>query len=321
MLAAARPSRVAEISQALAPLALGARNAYLPLLKEAGAEAILRPRGELYVYRTKESFAAAEWEMSVRRRFGIPVDTLEADAIRQMEPCLSADFRYAYYQPASAFVVSPFRLVQSLAELFVRKGGSIVKTELRDARPDGQGGAVLATAAGELAAPNLVICLGAHSKPVAAKFGATVPLESWRGYHIMVPHGDIGLNGVVADGDMHFGVTPMEDGIRVAGLIELASVDAPPNYARADLFVKLAKRMIPKFPDAPTSRWMGHRPGMPDTLPVIGRAGAHKHVYFAFGHGQLGLTFGALTGQLVADLAAGRPAPFDLAPYAAARFS
>ena len=321
MLAAARPSRVAEICKSLAPLALGARNAYLPLLKEAGAESIMRPRGELYVYRSKAGFDADAWSMDVRRGFGIPVEVLEPEAIRQMEPSLSPDFRFGYYQPASAFVVSPFRLVQSLAELFARKGGAIVKAELRGARPDGQGGAILSTATGELAAPNLVICLGAHSKPFAAKFGANVPLESWRGYHIMVPHGDIGLNGVVADGDMHFGVTPMEDGIRVAGLIELASVDAPPNYARADLFVKLAKRMIPKFPDAPASRWMGHRPGMPDTLPVIGRAGAHRNVYFAFGHGQLGITFGAITGQAVADLAAGRPTAIDLAPYAQSRFA
>lgn len=320
MLAAARPSRVDEICKALAAFSLNARSAYLPLLKEADAESLMNPRGELYVYRTQAAFDAAAWEMSVRRGFGVPVETLTPEAIRDMEPCLSPEFRFAYYQPASAFMVSPLRLVQTLARLFVSKGGRINQADIRDVRPDGQGGAVLATDKGDVAAPNLAICLGAHSKPFAARFGANVPLESWRGYHIMVPQGDIGLRGVVADGDMHFGVTAMEDGIRVAGLIELASVEAPPNYARADMFVKLAKRMIPKFPDVPASRWMGHRPGMPDTLPVIGRAGAHRNVYFAFGHGQLGLTFGALTGQVVADLVAGRPSGFDLSPYAYERW-
>ncbi len=320
MVAAARPERVEAICRALAPLSLAARNAYLPLLAEAGATGLLRARGELYVYRSKAAFDAEAWAMQVRRGFGIPVEDLDASAIREMEPALSHDYRFAHYQPASAFMVSPLRLVQNLATLFVQKGGTIRRADVRNVRPGNQGGAILDTSVGELNADHLVICAGAFSKPFTASFGVDVPLESWRGYHIMVPATGIPLNGVVADGEMHFGVTPMEDGIRVAGLIELASVDAPPNYARADLFVRLAKRLIPTFPDEPTSRWMGHRPGMPDTLPVIGRAPRHSRVYFAFGHGQLGLTFGAVTGQAVADLAAGRRGTIDLTPYAAERF-
>lgn len=320
MVAAARPERVKAICRALAPLSLAARNAYLPLLAEAGATGLLRARGELYVYRSKAAFDAEAWAMQVRRGFGIPVEDLDASAIREMEPALSHDYRFAHYQPASAFMVSPLRLVQGLATLFVQKGGTIRRADVRNVRPGNQGGAILDTSVGELNADHLVICAGAFSKPFTASFGVDVPLESWRGYHIMVPATGIPLNGVVADGEMHFGVTPMEDGIRVAGLIELASVDAPPNYARADLFVRLAKRLIPTFPDEPTSRWMGHRPGMPDTLPVIGRAPRHPRVYFAFGHGQLGLTFGAVTGQAVADLASGRRGTIDLTPYAAERF-
>ncbi len=320
MVAAARPERVEAICKALAPLSLAARNAYLPLLAEAGATGLLRARGELYVYRTKAAFDSEAWAMKVRRGFGIPVEELDAKALRDMEPALSPDYRFAHYQPASAFMVSPLRLVQSLATLFVQKGGSIQRANVRHLRPAESNAAVLDTSLGEVRADNLVICAGAFSKPFAASFGIDVPLESWRGYHIMVPSTGILLNGIVADGEMHFAVTPMEDGIRVAGLIELASVDAPPNYARAELFVRLAKRLIPSFPDAPASRWMGHRPGMPDTLPVLGRAPGHQRVYFAFGHGQLGLTFGAITGQAIADLAAGRRGAIDLAPYASTRF-
>ncbi len=320
MVAAARPDRVDAICRALAPLSLAARNAYMPLLAEAGATELLRARGELYVYRTKAAFDAEAWAMKVRRGFGIPVEDLDADAIRDMEPALSHEYHYGHYQPASAFMASPLRLVQSLAALFVKKGGTIRRADVRNLRPGDPEAALLETSAGEVRADHLVICAGAFSKPFAARFGVDVPLESWRGYHIMVPSTGIALNGVVADGEMHFGVTPMDDGIRVAGLIELASVDAPPNYARADLFLRLAKRLIPAFPAEPASRWMGHRPGMPDTLPVLGRASRHRNVYFAFGHGQLGLTFGAISGQAIADLAAGRKSAIDLAPYAAERF-
>jgi glycine/D-amino acid oxidase-like deaminating enzyme len=240
--------------------------------------------------------------------------------VHELEPALAPECRHGHYQPASAFTVNPFRLVQSLAALFVQKGGRLVKSDVREARPDGAGGALLATADGELAVENLVICAGAFSNRFSARVGASVPLETWRGYHIMVPNGIVQLNGVIIDGDMHFAVTPMDEGIRAAGLIELASLDAPPNYARADLFLELARSLIPAFPREATSRWMGHRPGMPDTVPVIGRAPAHRNVYFNFGHGMLGLTFGAVTGQLVADLAGERATAIDMQPYRAERF-
>jgi len=320
MLAESQPKRVEANARALLPLAQAAQAAYAPLLREAGAESVMPARGELYVYRTRRAFEAARWEMDLRRRFGIPVEDLGSEQVRQMEPALSPDYRYAHYQSASSFVTSPLRLVQSLAALFASKGGAIVKSEVRDARPHVAGGAVLLTAAGEMRAENLVICAGAYSKRFAARFGADVPLESWRGYHIVAPQGDIVLNGVVADGEKHIAVTPMEDGLRVAGLLELAGLEAPPNFARTRMFLRLARALIPGFPSEATSRWMGHRPGMPDSRPVIGRAPGRRDVYFAFGHGQLGLTFGAITGQLIADLAAGRPSAIDLHPYRAERF-
>jgi D-amino-acid dehydrogenase len=319
MAAASRRGRVEASSRALAPLALAARAAYQPLLKEAEAEDLMRARGELYVYRERASFEAASWEMDVRRRFGVPVEELDAQSLKDIEPALSPDYRHAHYQPDSAFTVNPFRLVQSLATLFVAKGGTILRKDVRHAKPDGSGGAVLFTGEKEMTAENLVICAGAFSRPFAASLGAEVPLETWRGYHIMVAGGPR-INGVIVDGDVHFAVTPMEDGIRVAGLIELASLDAPPNYARADLFLKLARKLIPAFPTEATSRWMGHRPGMPDTVPVIGRSPAQRNVWFNFGHGMLGLTFGPITAQLLAGMAAGRTSAIDPAPYRAERF-
>lgn len=306
MVAASRPAAVERACQALAPLALGARAAYAPLLRDAGAEHLVRERGELYAYRTERGFAAAQWEMDVRRRFGVPVETLDAAQLREMEPAVSPEYRHAHYQPASAYVTSPHRLVQALAECFVRNGGTIQRREVRDIR--------------DLAFENLVICAGAFSRPFAAVFGADVPLESWRGYHIMVPPGSVALNGLVVDGDMHFAVTPMDEGIRVAGLIELASLEAPPNYARADLFLKLARRLIPAFPGEATTRWMGHRPGTPDSVPVIGRAPAAPNVYFNFGHGTLGLTFAAVSAEILADVVAGRRGELDPSPYRADRF-
>jgi D-amino-acid dehydrogenase len=304
--AASRPDAVERACHALAPLALGARAAYAPLLRDAHAGRLVKERGELYAYRTKQGFDAEEQAMAVRKSFGVPVETLDAAALREMEPALSPEYRYAHYQPASAYVASPIRLVQAFSELFVRNGGRLERREVRNVR--------------ELSFDNLVICAGAFSRPLAEAFGAVVPLQTWRGYHIMVPRGSVPLNGMVVDGDVHFAVTPMEEGIRVAGLIEFASLDAPPNYARADLFIKLARRLIPSFPTRVESRWMGHRPGTPDSLPVIGRAPGAHNVFFNFGHGTLGLTFAAISAQILASVVAGRGGAIDPAPYRAERF-
>jgi D-amino-acid dehydrogenase len=118
----------------------------------------------------------------------------------------------------------------------------------------------------------------------------------------------------------HFVVTPMEMGIRVAGTVEIAGLEAPPDYARAKVLVRKARRIYPALADAGGSEWMGHRPATPDSLPVIGRASRFGNVSYAFGHGHLGLTFGPITGQLIAALAAGRPAAVELHPYRVDRF-
>jgi D-amino-acid dehydrogenase len=118
----------------------------------------------------------------------------------------------------------------------------------------------------------------------------------------------------------HFVVTPMEMGLRVAGTVEIAGLEAPPDYARARVLVRKARRVYPALEDAGGVEWMGHRPATPDSLPVIGRAPRFANVCYAFGHGHLGLTFGPVTGQLVAELAAGLPATVDLHPFRVDRF-
>jgi D-amino-acid dehydrogenase len=313
---ASRPSQVERASRALAPLALGARAAYDPLLREAGAQDLLRPRGELYAYRTREGFEAERADMNARRALGLPVEELNQAELHALEPAIAPDYRYAWYQPASAYIANPARLVQRLVALFTARGGEFRSLDVRSVSPT-----TLLTDHGSLEVENLVICAGAHSRAFAAALGCNAPLQTWRGYHIVVPSNSVPLNGLLVDGDMHFAVTPMEDGIRAAGLVEFASLEAPPNYDRADLFLKLGRRLLPDFPREAQSRWMGHRPGMPDSVPVIGRSPTYPNVYFNFGHGTLGLTFGPITGGLLADVAAGRRGALDPDPYDPARYA
>ena len=317
---AARPSRVEEISLAPSALLGQAKDAYRPLWKAAAAEDLVRDRGELYVYRSAKAYAAARAKFDTSRRHGTDVVELTGGALRQLEPALSRDYEHGYYLPGSMYTVDPLRLTQRLVAAFAGNGGTVVRREIHDIEVRADGGLALVTTDRSDVVEGLVVAAGAYSRGFAAKLGRDVPLESERGYHLMLPHTGVRLQGPVIDGDRHLAAIPMLDGIRLAGTIELAGLDAPPNDARADMLLPMAQELIPGLPTTASTRWMGHRPGMPDSLPVIDRAPAHPNAYFAFGHGTLGLTLAAITGQLIADLASGQTSEFDLRPYRADRF-
>jgi D-amino-acid dehydrogenase len=148
-----------------------------------------------------------------------------------------------------------------------------------------------------------------------------VPLEAERGYHVTYSDPRVELSMPLFMPEYKFFVTPMEMGLRIAGQSEFAGIDAEPNYRRADILAKHMQRILPGISGADTTRWMGRRPSLPDSMPVIGRATKFSNVYYAFGHGHVGLCGGAPTGRITADLVSGRTPSIDVAPFSVARFS
>jgi D-amino-acid dehydrogenase len=175
-----------------------------------------------------------------------------------------------------------------------------------------------------VAADRAVIAVGAHGKALAEAAGDRVPIESERGYHIVIAAPEVSVRTPVMVADAKAPLTPTAQGLRVAGQVELATIDAEPDWRRAEILLGLARRMLPGLPaDIPPERirrWMGHRPSVADGLPVIGPAAASGDVIHAFGHGHVGLAASAKTAALVADLVSARPPVIDPAPYGAARF-
>jgi len=188
----------------------------------------------------------------------------------------------------------------------------------RDARSDVEARRKLGVHIAELDA--VVLAAGAHSKALARKLGADVPLETERGYHIVCPHPGIELSGPVMNGEGKFLVTPMAMGLRFAGTVELGGLEAPPTPRRIEAITKKAKDMVPGLNTEGMTTWLGFRPSLPDSLPVIGPSPKRANVFFAFGHQHVGLTAGPRTGGLIADLVAGRAPNVDIAPYRADRF-
>lgn len=322
---AGTPEKARAAARALRPLVGPTLSALQPLVRDAGAEDLVHRLGHLYVYRSPESLEKDRAAWDLRRENGVEVDAFDADELRQLEPTLSRDYVKGLLVRENGHTSNPLALVERLVEQFVRSGGELVRGRARGFRIEGGRLAAIETDDGDLAADAAVVCAGAYSKPLAAALGDRVPLETERGYHLMIRDPEAMPRIPTADADGKFVATPMETGLRFAGTVELAGLEAPPDWRRARILLEQGRRMLPglaaSHPEERISVWMGHRPSLPDSLPVLGPAGATPDVIYAFGHGHVGMTSAPMTGKVVADLVAGRPPSIDIVPFSAGRFA
>ena len=320
----ATPEKVRAQAKALRPLLAST----VPLVRElahaAGADDLIHQRGHLYVYRSAAALAKDGFAWALRRDAGVVVDEFDADELRQLEPVLSRDYVRGLLVRENGHTANPHALVTRLFEHFCGQGGEIVRARALGFRLDGGRLTAIRSDAGELLADAAVVCAGAHSKPLAATLGDPVPLETERGYHLMIRDPEVMPRIPTADADGKFVATPMALGLRFAGTVELAGLAAPPDWRRARILLAQGRRMLPGLAADPAeerlSMWMGHRPALPDSLPVLGPSRASPDIIYAFGHGHVGMTAAPMTGRIVADLVAGRPPSIDIAAFAASRF-
>jgi D-amino-acid dehydrogenase len=319
-LAAGRKAEVRRISRALRALHAPTFACYEPLLRNSGSTGLLTKRGQLFVYETDDGPAHDAFGLNLRREAGVQVEILNQGALRDLEPALAPIFRSAVFLPEQGQCANPGRLVANLARAVERNGGTISGTRVRDVVMLGGKPAALVTDRGTQPIERLVVAAGAWSAPLARRLGCKVPLETERGYHAMVAGAETGLRTQTIWSERKFVAAPMEEGIRFAGTVELAGLAAPPDMRRADLLLRQGRRMLRHVPEGKIGRWMGHRPSLPDSLPVVSRSPHHPNVFFAFGHGHMGLIGGSVTGRLIADLVSGAPPIIDPLPYRVDRF-
>ena len=318
LLAASTPRRVEAISHALAAILAPALESYQPLLRSAGATDLVQRRGWLILYESEASRRAAEPDLALRRSRGVRVEELDEGTIRQLVPGLRPGPVWGVMLPDCQHTLDPYRLTVALAQDFVAQGGTIQRGDVRTGvGPEGR--PQVMTDAGPLAFDALVIAAGSWSRKLLRGLGDDAPLDTERGYHVMMEN-SIDLRIPVLFADHKFSVTPMMDGIRLGGTVEFAGLDAPPNPRRWEIMAQRSRAVLPGLKPEMRSTWMGFRPSMPDSLPVIGPSSRHPNVYYAFGHGHLGLTLGAVTGRMIADLVASRAPAVDPTPYRITRF-
>ncbi|MCD7059336.1 NAD(P)/FAD-dependent oxidoreductase [Pelagibacterium xiamenense] len=314
------PDRYAAAVTAQSALMQLSRDALARQITAYGLEGMIRREGQLQLYEGAREFEASMPGWQLRKEAGIAFEHLEGpETIARVQPGIAARFTHAGYTPDWMNVTDPLVWTRTLADRFVAGGGAVETASVRGIAADG-GAARIETDAGEIASGHVVVSAGAWSRQLARQLGHDVPLETERGYNTTLPEGAFPLKTHLTFGGHGFVVTRIGKGVRVGGAVELGGLDLPPNYKRAEAMLTKAAGFLPDLKTGGGTQWMGFRPSMPDSLPVISSAPGVDGVTYAFGHGHLGLTQSAGTGELVAQMVCGETPNIDMAPFRADRF-
>jgi D-amino-acid dehydrogenase len=316
------PEQMARIASALATLNHRVYDDLVPMLAETGLSNELVRKGALTVYETENGFQRDADAWMMKRANGIAVEDLTAADARRLEPALGNIVRRAVFTPQWSHVRDPKRLVDALRTWLVGRGVTIVTGRVRDIVAAGAHRVTIELDdGGSMSGAKAVVAAGAWSGLLARRLGDPVLLESERGYNTTLPDPGIVIDREIIFAERKFVATPLSCGLRIGGAAEFGGLEAVANFKRSRALVKLAARYLPALETAGGTAWAGHRPATPDSLPVIGPSPRHPNVFYAFGHGHLGLTQAAPTGRLIADLIGRKPATIDMSPYSIARFS
>ena len=289
---------------------------YKPLIASAKADELFYAGGMLRVFRTEDTFEAMKArELDLMDITGRQYELLGVDEIRQMEPGLEPVFQHAIFSTDTRNMRNPGRLTELFAADFIAKGGTIEQEAVTALSGSADGKWRIGTDRTEHNADIVVVAAGAWSTLIARMIGLRLLLDTERGYHVMLPPPTPGLNRSVHFGEEGFIVCPMEEGYRLSTGVELAGVDAPPDYRRIRRAVGQATSFIKGFDTIEKSIWMGRRPSTPDTVPILGAVPNRGGLYFATGGAHIGMTLGPTFGRIIADLVAGRDPGVDLSPY------
>ncbi|NTT85496.1 NAD(P)/FAD-dependent oxidoreductase [Tabrizicola fusiformis] len=311
------PGPAARNAAAIARLVADACPSWQGLAGRIGGSGILQNRGCLYLYETKAAFRAAEADMAGRRALGIAVELISPETLAQMEPGLPPVEGGAAFFPQAVFLADPGAMVQLLARK-VRAQAEVVEARAETLTRQFDG--IVVEGPGlRLHARRVIIAAGAHSRDLARQAGDRVPLDTERGYHLEWDMGQPRLTRPTCPTTRGFYLCPMSGRLRVAGTVELGGLTAPPSPHRIARLLEGARAIFPDLGE-PDRRWMGFRPSLPDSLPVIGPSRGGAEVIHAFGHGHIGLTLAPITARIVADLVGGRAPELDITPYLPTRF-
>lgn len=294
---------------------------WMALFDRTGTRSFLREDGALELYESAAEFRESLPGWDARERYGFAFRHVGQDELFELQPGLSPAFVKGTFVPGWKNVADPKLLGKALYAHAERAGDvTFAQQSVLSVNARSNGALVSLDDGEEIACRKAVICAGAWSHRLAAPLGDRIPLETERGYNTTLPADAFDVKRQLIFSRHGFVITPLSTGLRVGGAVELGGLDRPPNYARAAAMLEKAKRFLPGLKTEGGRQWMGYRPSLPDSLPVIGTARASSDIIYAFGNGHLGLTQGAAMGRLVRHLVLGEKPPINLEPFSPQRF-
>ncbi len=292
--------------------------AYDELFDEIELEGLVENKGILYIWNDKD-LKSRELEIRVRDELGVKQQLVNKNEIHDLEPNIKPFYHAGVYYPYARHARNPKRILLKLFELFLKKGGKFQKKNVTNIQFDTEK-PVLVTDNEKFTFDKIIIACGAFSKKLTDKLGERIPLDTERGYHVHFKNCNHLLSRPVIFSNRGFGITPMEQGLRVVGTVEFGGLKNPLSKARINNLINNAKYMLGDLPDH-EDEWLGFRPTLPDFLPVIGPSKNYKNVFYCFGHHHLGWTLGPISGKIVSGMIAKENTNLNLEPYSSIRFS
>lgn len=320
LLAGSTFERITRTAGILQPLLKDTLALHTALAAEAGVSHLIAPGGVLHAYPDQAAFAAENRGWAIRASVGIRWRELSGEALHREVPALPERYTVARMVEGAGRCRDPGAYVAALAGLARARGAQVLEAAACDFRFEADRLRAVITDRGEVPCDRVVIAAGARSKPLTVRLGDPMPLESERGYHVMVEGASVGLTSSFMASDGKIVVHEMERGLRVAGQVEIASVDAAPDWRRAEILKAHLARLYPRLDLSGAKFWLGHRPAMADGRACIGRSRRSADVIYAFGHGHVGLVASARTGRLMPDLIEGRKTEIPLDGFDPSRF-
>jgi len=293
-------------------------DAYDEIFQEIDTTNLVEKKGIIYVW-TNKNLKSRNLEIKVRDQLGVKQKILSRDEILELEPKLNPVFDAGAFYDYAYHARDPHGILKNIFKLFKDKGGKFVRSEVKNIKQISQSETEIYSENNTYKFEKSIIACGAFSKKLTDQLGENIPLDTERGYHVHFEGMDHLIKRPVIFLDRGFGMTPMNQGLRAVGTVELGGLKNPLSKKRIDYITKCAKELLPQLKEH-KDEWLGFRPTLPDFLPVIGPSLNNKNIIFAFGHHHLGWTLGAITGKIVSNIVADEKTNLDLAPYSSKRF-
>jgi glycine/D-amino acid oxidase-like deaminating enzyme len=292
--------------------------AYDELFDEIELGGLVEKKGILYIW-NDQSLKSRELEIRVRNELGVDQQVVTSKEIHDLEPNIKPIYHGGVYYQYGRHARNPKKILLKLYDLFLKKGGKFLKMNIKDINFDNERPVIKAETQSFLF-DKIVIACGSFSKKLTDNLNEKIPLDTERGYHVHFKDCDHLLSRPVIFHNRGFGITPMEQGLRVVGTVEFGGLDNPLSKTRVKNLINNAKYMMGDLPEH-EDEWLGFRPTLPDYLPVIGPSKKYKNVFYCFGHHHLGWTLGPISGKIISGMIAEENTNLDLKPYSSLRFN